>query len=368
MTKKTKVLSFGFVSLILAAGLTISFFAYQFLWTGMGTDSTEILFDVSPGANLTQIVTDLQDKGFVRNANLFLLYARLRKMNSKLKVGEYALNKTMNADQILSTLASGKSVTRNFTVAEGLTIFDIAEIFEKSGYGTKEEFFKLVRDKEFIRSLLGEDLESLEGYLFPETYKITKFETMKSIVSQMVKRFLVIWTKYDDLAKQQKWTRNQVMTFASIVEKETGAPTDRPLVSSVFHNRLTQKIKLQTDPTVLYGLAMLKGQMPNNITKADLTTPTRYNSYTNFGLPPTPISNPGEDSIKATLTPPVTKYLFFVSRNDGTTVFSESYAAHNAAVKAYQLNPKARDGKSWRDLKNQTSAAQPAVVQPVQKK
>lgn len=317
----------------------------------MSKDSTEVLFDVSPGASMTQIVNDLQDKGFIRNSNLFMMYARLRKMSSKLKVGEYALNKTMNADQILSVLASGKSVTRNFTVAEGLTQFDIAEIFEKSGYGTKAEFFKLVRDKEFIKSLLNEDLESLEGYLFPETYKITKFETMRSIVTQMVKRFLLVWSKYEVAAKEKKWTRNQAVTFASIVEKETGASSDRPLVSSVFHNRLAQKIKLQTDPTVLYGIAMLKGQMPNNITKLDLVTPTRYNSYTNYGLPPTPISNPGEDAIKAALMPASTKYLFFVSRNDGTTLFSETYAAHSSAVKTFQMNSKAREGKSWRDLK-----------------
>lgn len=322
----------------------------------MSTDSTEILFDVSPGSSMTQIVKDLQDKGLIRNANLFMFYARFRKMNSKLKVGEYSLNKTMTADQILSVLASGKSVTRNFTVAEGLSIFDIGEIFEKAGIGTKVEFFALVRDKEFIKSLLNEDLESLEGYLFPETYKITKFETMKSIVTQMVKRFLLVWSKYDEIAKQKKWTRNQVVTFASIVEKETGAGFERPLVSSVFHNRLTQKIKLQTDPTVLYGIAVNKGQMPNNITKLDLLTPTRYNTYTNYGLPPTPISNPGEDAIKAVLQPAATKYLFFVSKNDGTHIFTENYAAHSAAVKTFQMSAKAREGKSWRDLK----ANQPA--------
>jgi UPF0755 protein len=317
----------------------------------MSNDTTEVLFDVAPGASMSQIVSDLQNKGFVRNGNLFLMYARFRKMNSKLKVGEYALNKTMTPDQILSVLASGKSVTRNFTVAEGLNIYDIGDIFEKSGIGTKEEFYSLVHDKVFIKSLLNEDLESLEGYLFPETYKITKFENQKSIVTQMVKRFLTVWAKYDEMAKQKKWTRNQIVTFASIVEKETGAGFERPLVSSVFHNRLEQKIKLQTDPTVLYGMAVIKGHMPNNISKADLLTPTRYNSYTNFGLPPTPISNPGEDAIKATFLPATTKYFFFVSKNDGTHVFSENYAAHNAAVKAYQVNPKAREGKSWRDLK-----------------
>lgn len=356
MTKKSKVFSFSFVLLIVACFLTVGYFGNQFLWTGTSKDSTEILFDVAPGQSLNVVVENLLYNGLIRNAKVFSMYARFKKMDSKLKVGEYSLNHTMNADQILATLASGKSVTRNFTIAEGISIFDIADIFEKAGYGTKAEFFNLVRDKAFIKSLLNEDLESLEGYLFPETYKITKFETMKSIVTQMVKRFLVVWSKYENTAKLQNLTRNQVVTFASIVEKESGLGADRPVVASVFHNRLAQKIKLQTDPTVLYGVALLKGQMPNNITKADLVTPTRYNSYTNYGLPPTPISNPGEESIKAVLFPANTKYLFFVSRNDGTTQFSETLAAHNLAVKNFQLNPKARDGKSWRDLKKTTGA------------
>lgn len=277
-------------------------------------------------------------------------------MNSSLKVGEYSLNKSFTLNQILATLVSGKSVTRNLTIAEGLNLYDIAGIFEQSGLGTKSDFMTMVHDKEFIKSLLGEELESLEGYLFPETYKITKFESPKNVVSQMVRQFLAVWGKYDALAKQRKWTRNQLITFASIVEKETGAGFERPLVSSVFHNRLTKKMKLQTDPTVLYGLAVKKGEMPLNISKLDLQTPSRYNTYTNFGLPPTPISNPGEDAINAAFQPATSKFLFFVSKNDGTHVFSETYANHNVAVRNFQMNPKAREGKSWRDLKkNQTA-------------
>src|SRR3989338_7198576 len=196
-----------------------------------------------PGSTMGQVAQNLQQFGLVRNAKLFLIYARFMKMNSRLKVGEYALNQTMTPNEIMAVLASGKSVTRNLTIAEGLSVFDIAEILEKSGVGTKEEFFKLVYDKEFIRSLLQEDLESLEGYLFPETYKITKFESIKSVVTQMVKRFLTVWARYEVLAKQKNWNRNQLITFASIVEKETGAGFERPLVSSVFHNRLQDRMR-----------------------------------------------------------------------------------------------------------------------------
>lgn len=353
MTKKVKLFLIGISCSLIAIIVAVSFFANQFLGSGVSNDTAEILFDVPPGSGMTQIAFDLEQKGLIRNGNLFMFYARFKKMTSRLKIGEYSLNRSLTPDQILNILASGKSVTRNLTIAEGLNIFDIAGIFEQTNLGSKQEFIALVRDKEFIKSLLGEEVESLEGYLFPETYKITKFEGMKSVATQMVRQFLTVWSRYEALAQQKKWTRNQLITFASIVEKETGAGFERPLVSSVFHNRLVKKMKLQTDPTVLYGVALEKGEMPTNISKLDLLTPTRHNSYTNYGLPPTPICNPGEEAIRAAFQPAKTNYLFFVSKNDGTHVFSETYANHNNAVKGFQVNAKAREGKSWRDLKKE---------------
>ncbi len=350
MTKKFKVVSLSSVVLLLALAGGVLFFGYQLLKTPVSSDRTEIIFEVAPGANATQTAAELQKNNLIRNADVFLLYSRFMNQNSKIKVGEYSLNQAMTPDEILAVLVSGKSITRNLTIVEGLNLFDIAAILEKMGLGTRQEFFALARDKDFIKSLLGEELSSLEGYLFPETYKFTKFESMKSIVSQMVRRFLVIYKEIEPVAKQMNWTRNQIVTFASIVEKETGAGADRPIVSSVFHNRLQKKMRLQTDPTVLYGMAMKMGFMPNNITRNDLLTPTPYNSYTNAGLPPTPISNPGRESLLAAVRPANTKNIYFVSRNDGTTVFSETLEKHNAAVKTFQMNAKARIGKSWKDL------------------
>ena len=359
MTKKVKIFGIGLLSFVAAAALAVTFFTLQFVNSGVSTNTTEIIFEIPPGTSLTQIALNLQNKGLIRNGKLFLMYSRLKKMNSRLKVGEYSLNQAMTPNVILEVLVSGKSITRNLTIAEGLSLFDIAEILEKSGVGTQKEFFALAYDKDFIKSLLNEDLESLEGYLFPETYKITKYESIKSIVAQMVKRFVTVWSRYEDVTKQKKWSRNQLITFASIVEKETGAAFERPMVSSVFHNRLAKKMRLQTDPTVIYGVALKSGMMPFNITKADLLTPTRHNTYTNYGLPPTPIANPGEDAIRASLQPANTKFLYFVSRNDGTHVFSENFEKHNDAVKDFQLNSKARNGKSWRDLeKNKVAPKQ----------
>lgn len=351
MTNKSKFIFASSAIFLTAVLLTVTFFSYQLLKVPMSDDKTEIVFDVAPGATVAQISNDLQTKGLVRNSAVFLAYTRLKRLAPKIKVGEYSLSKAMSPDEILDVIVSGKSIARNLTVVEGLSLFDLAEIFEQLELADKQEFYNLTHDREFIKSLLNEDLPSLEGYLFPDTYKFTKFETTKSIVTQMVKRFINVWSELQPLTANSRWTRNQIVTFASIIEKETGASSERALVSSVFHNRLVKKMKLQTDPTVLYGKAIKEGHMPANITRLDLLTPTKYNSYTNYGLPPTPISNPGKESLLATLQPANTKYLYFVSRNDGTTVFSESLQQHNVAVKTYQLNPKARQGKSWKDLK-----------------
>lgn len=348
MTKKLKAVSLTILTMFVAVAIGAAYFGHQLLKTPVSDDKTEIIFEVIPGQTVTQTANELQKSNLIRNAAIFLMYSRFTNQNSKIKVGEYSLNQAMTPDEILGVLVSGKSIARTLTVAEGLNLFDIAAILEKTGFGTKQEFFALARDKEFIKSMIGEDLSSLEGYLFPETYKFTKFENMKTIVTQMVKKFLAVWKEIEPQATQLGWTRNQVVTFASIVEKETGAGAERPLVSSVFHNRLLKKMRLQTDPTVLYGMALKMGSMPTNITKNDLLAPDIYNSYANVGLPPTPISNPGRESLLAAINPANTKFLYFVSQNNGTTTFSETLEKHNAAVKMYQLDPKAREGKSWR--------------------
>lgn len=355
MNKKNRVAGLGVLSVLIALVLVVSFLGYQVLKKPMSEDTTEVIFEVEPGLTLNQIAGRLQEKSLIRHAQLFQMYARFRGQASKVKVGEYALNQSMSPDQILAVLVSGKSLARSITVAEGLNIYDIADIFEAGGICPASEFLSIVQDRELIKSLLGEERPSLEGYLYPETYKFTKFEGPRSIVTQMVKRFLLVWSEQVGAEKEKLngWTRNQIITLASIVEKETGARVERPIVASVFHNRLAIKMKLQTDPTVLYGVALEQKKMPNNISKRDLLTPTPYNTYTIEGLPPGPIANPGIESIMAVLNPAQTKYLFFVSQNNGTHIFSENLAQHNKAVQQYQMNAKARENTSWRDLKQE---------------
>lgn len=351
------------------AGLTVAGYLLfkQFLGSGVSTDKTLVVFEVVPNQSLKSVAESLNSQKLVKSSWLFYNYAKIKGTHSKLKSGEYALHQAMTPDEIIAVITSGKSIPRQITVIEGATIFDVAQAIEKSGLGTKDDFLNLIKDKEYIKNVLNDDVPTLEGYLFPETYQFTKYDGVKEITGQMVKHFLMNWEKVAAEAKLKNMTRKKLITLASIVEKETGRPEDRPLVASVFQNRLQKGMKLQTDPTILYGLAMerwslgLKPEMPTNITKKDILKPTKYNTYVINGLPPAPISNPGLRSIQAVLNPASSSFLYFVSRNDGTTYFSDSLSKHNVAVKMFQTNSKAREGKSWRDLnkKNTVDPFQP---------
>jgi UPF0755 protein len=167
----------------------------------------------------------------------------------------------------------------------------------------------------------------------------------------MVERFLAVLSQIPKNALYKKMGRHKVVTLASIIEKETGAPEERPLISSVFHNRLAKNMRLQTDPTIIYGILQKSGVMPSNIRKKDILEPTDYNTYTIFGLPPGPISSPGQLALEATLYPEKSDYLYFVSKNEGRHYFSKTYDEHKKAVEKYQLNSKMRQGKSWRNMK-----------------
>lgn len=328
------------------------FFWNRFINTPASEQKVDITFEVKPGMTLTKVARDLEAQHVVRNANLFLLFARVKGQQNAMKVGEYLFNTTMRPVEVLEILTSGRSIGRNFTVAEGLNLFEIADLYGKGGFGSREEFWDLVNDPDFASSLIGERVNSLEGYLYPETYQITKYTDTKSVIRAMVARFIDIYLReVEPVAAAAKMTRHQIVTLASIIEKETGAPEERPRISSVFHNRLKKGMMLQTDPTVLYGKARATGSFEINITKKDLQAPTEYNTYTIRGLPPGPIANPGRASLLAAVQPEPTEYLFFVSQNDGTHAFTSRYEDHSKAVENFQINKKSREGKSWRDLK-----------------
>lgn len=342
-----------FITAFLLAGAGIYFF--KFISWPASSQKKEVIYEISGGQTFSQIASDLKAQGVIKNTLLFKIYARMLGQTQKVKVGQYALNTNLNPYQVLKVICSGKSIGKLFTISEGLNMYEIAELYERQGLGSKAEFLKWAKNGPLISSLLQENVISAEGYLYPNTYSITKYMTAKDVVTAMVKQFLNVYKQVEPNIEITGWSRHQIVTLASIIEKETGSPEERKIISSVFHNRMAKKMKLQTDPTVMYGVFDATGVYDKNITKKDLITPTRYNTYTHFGLPFGPISNPGEDALLAAVSPDSSNYLYFVSQNNGTHIFSETYEAHLAGVKKYQLDAKMREGKSWRDLKTSTT-------------
>ncbi len=340
----------GTASLLMIVLLIGSFVGYHFVNSSPSESSEEVIFEVSQGKSFGHVASELENLHLVNNGRLFTWFARLQGAAGKMKVGEYAFRKNMKPSEVLAILISGKSIGRPFTVSEGLNIFEIADLYQEQKFGTREDFLKLATDPEFVKLMLGEEHTSLEGYLYPETYQLTKFTTTKELLQAMVANFHQIFKSIEGKGELKGWTQHQIVTLASIIEKETGAPEERPKISSVFHNRLLKGMLLQTDPTIIYGLAEEAQKTVYSITKADILKPTRYNTYVIKGLPPGPIANPGKAALEAAVKPEKTEYLFFVSQNDGTHVFSADYSTHEKAVKKFQVDRKAREGKSWRDL------------------
>jgi len=323
--------------------------AYSFLNTPASDDASEAVFEVRPHESFKTIAGRLEESGLIRSARFLELYARISHVGSKVRVGEYAVRRNARPKDVLAIITSGKSIEYSISIPEGYNIFEIADAFAKKNICTHDEFLKIVRDPQFVHEMLGEDAPSLEGYLFPETYSYTKFTSPTGIVKMMISRFKENWSKIEALG-ELPMSKHDLVTLASIIEKETGAPEERPLISSVFYNRMKINMRLQTDPTVIYGIWEKTGSWDRNISKQDLLTPNKYNTYTFTGLPYGPIANPGFDALKAAAQPATSEYLFFVSKNNGTHIFSKDLKGHVKAIEQYQLDNKAREGHSWREL------------------
>lgn len=354
---KSLIVRFLAVIAVAVGALTVgvAWQALRFVGKSASDDATPIVFEVRRGQTLRDIAVQLEKRKLITDEKKFRLFVRVKALENKVRAGEYALRPNMSPRQILSVITSGRSIEYSITISEGLNRFEIASLVAKEGIGTSAEFLRLTQDKDFIQKNLGLNVPTLEGYLFPETYFITRAGGVRSLVGQMLGKFKETFATIPDAKETENsvaLTREEIVVLASIIEKETGAPFERPLISSVFHNRLRRGMRLQTDPTVIYGLWMKSGTWNRNISRQDLVTPNPYNTYTIRGLPPGPIANPGREALQAAVRPETSEFLFFVSRNDGTHVFSKDYQSHRAAVGDFQLNKKAREGKSWRDLKN----------------
>jgi UPF0755 protein len=293
---------------------------------------------IPEGASFRQIATLLEREHLIKSQWVFRFLGRMTGSDRRIVAGEYALHPGMTPSEVLHELVSGRVVLYSITIPEGYTIDQMAEVFGQKGLADPKEFRKLAHDPAFAKTLHLE-ATSLEGYLFPNTYRFAKRTRIADILRTMVEGFWGVLTPaLQARAKDLNMTVHQVLTLASVVEKETGAAQERELVAGVFHNRLRRHIPLQSDPTVIYGLTNFDG----NIRKKDLSSASPYNTYRIQGLPPGPIANPGAGAIRATLYPTPTPYLYFVSRNDGTHEFSATLEDHNRAVDRYQRRPSSR--------------------------
>jgi UPF0755 protein len=233
-------------------------------------------------------------------------------------------------------LARGDVYARRITFPEGLTIGEMAGIYESRGFGAAARFLEAAANASLIRDLDREAVD-LEGYLFPETYALPRETPASRLIAMMVDRFRATYTdQWRRSAEEQGWTPRQVVTLASLVEKETGKPEERPIVAAVYRNRLNIGMGLQADPTVVYALQKA-GRYTGNIRRDDLALDSPYNTYRHAGLPPGPIAAPGAASLEAALMPANVSYLYFVSRNDGSHVFARTLAEHNRNVREFQV-------------------------------
>jgi UPF0755 protein len=305
------------------------YFGY-FLVSPAGIDRAEEFFVVKKGSGLRTVAAQLEERGLIKGKYLFMLWAYLRGGARDIKAGEYSFNRSMAPVKIFQMLTSGSVKTYSFTIPEGLTAEQIAVLLEKRNFLNKMDFISLVYDKGLVSSyqVYG---ASLEGYLFPDTYVITRDMGPRDVIDLMVNRF---WEIFNPLVRGRKLTMpvKDIVTLASIVEKETGLAEERPVIASVFLNRLRLKMRLESDPTVIYGIEDFGG----NLTRKDLRSPNPYNTYMNRGLPPGPIANPGREALEAVIDPAETNYLYFVSKNDGSHHFSSTLKEHNRAVYQYQ--------------------------------
>jgi UPF0755 protein len=323
-----------------------------FLTTPGGAPGS-VIVRIYPGTTLSRVGEILEERGVVSSGGKFVWLARFTGKGSRIKAGEYDLNPGITPNQILNVLAEGRVRVHQVTIPEGYNMAQVAAAIQQAGVGNGRRFLDACESKALIAEL-GVEGDTLEGYLYPDTYNIAFYMTEEAVARRMARRFLGVWAKYADQAKVRGMSMREVITLASIIERETGKAEERRLISAVFHNRLKKGMRLQSDPTVIYGLA---GAFDGDLTRRDLHTPTPYNTYCQSGLPPGPIGNPGEDAVRAAISPARCSYLYFVSKNDGSHLFSSNLADHNRAVDLYQ-----RHGTITADAPKLSAEPRPAAA------
>lgn len=278
-----------------------------------------------PGYSTRRIAAELKSAGVIRNTLAFVLWHRIRRKQS-LKAGEYLFDKAATPLEVHDRLARGDIYVHTVVIPEGYTMFDIAQAVQDAGLGSSQQFLEVARTDVGLISDLSPDAKSLEGYLFPNTYEFTRTQNMKDIAGAMVKQFRLVAEQIGLTIDVQK-----TVTMASIIEKETAVPEERPMVASVYYNRLGRNVALQADPSVIYA-ELLDGSYAGALHHSDMGFQSAYNTYTHPGLPPGPIGNPGRVSLEAAMHPAKTEFYYFVSDGNGHHRFSHSLEEHNQNV------------------------------------
>ena len=323
------------VALLLLLGVLGAFYLWSYYHTPAASEAEERIVSIAPGTSLGQIASELTEAGLLRHRLMFILYVQWLRPGPHLQAGEYVLRATMSPVQIAAILRQGKVRQYALTIPEGLTIWELAELVDAKGFGDRQVIRDLAHDATFIASL-GLTASSLEGYLFPETYHLPRSTSEKTLLTLMVQTLRRHYTA-DIAARAERLglSQHDVLTLASLVEKEAQIDEERPQISAVYHNRLQRRMLLQCDPTVIYALGE---QFDGNIRKQDLSVDSPYNTYRYLGLPPGPIANAGRRSIEAAVAPADVDYLYFVATGeDGRHYFSKTLKEHNQAVRKYQL-------------------------------
>lgn len=329
--------------------LTIGFAFYNVhIWSYEGPNTN---FIIKKGEGFARINGRLAKNKLISSPQLFHRYSQYREVMSKFKPGAYTIRKGYKMDDIIDIFLAGVQDFVVVTIPEGKNLFEIGKILEDKRLLKKEEFIDLAKNEGFVKSL-GINGKRAEGYLYPETYHFSMGMSAKSIIKSMVQTFKKKTNSLD--FSKSHLSKHEIVILASMVEKETGAGWERPLIAGVFLNRLKKPMRLQSDPTTIYGIFE---KFNGNLRKKHLLQKTPYNTYKVNGLPIGPIANPGLASLQAVLAPKEHNFYYFVSYNDGTHKFSTSYREHRKAVNELQKNARARKGKSWRDLKSRAKSS-----------
>lgn len=336
--KRVRTVLVTLLILLVAAGGTAAYVWLALAWPYRDYPSDGVFVTVPHGASPRMAGRILAREGVLRSAAAFELYCRwtLRKNGGRgvLKAGDYFFDHAVTAREVFDTLANGRVYVKSVTVPEGSTMADIAALLENERVVPRETFLAAAQDA----SLVSDDApkaRNLEGFLFPATYPFPRHPAAQDVVAAMVRRFHDTWAQLPAETGPGGRSLEEVVTLASLVERETPQPEERPLVAAVFLNRLRLRRPLQCDPTVVYALK-LAGRGNGKLTRNDLRFESPYNTYRHTGLPPGPIANPGEASLRAALEPAKSDYLYFVANTQGGHFFSRTLAEHNRNVRRYR--------------------------------